>query len=109
MLMSLSRFSAVAAVSLSIVASPIAAQQKADAAKAAKRAFTPADWYRVTAVGSPAISPDGRLVAFTVTTVNEAENKRHTEVWAVPAAGGQPVRYTSPGTESSAPRFSADG
>jgi dipeptidyl aminopeptidase/acylaminoacyl peptidase len=74
-----------------------------------KRAFQPADWYRLTNLGSPALSPDGRLVAFTVTTVKEAENKRHSEVWVVPAAGGEAVRYTSPGTESSNPRWSHDG
>jgi len=73
------------------------------------RAFEPADWYRLTIVSSPAVSPDGRLVAFTVTTVKEAENKRHSEVWVVPAAGGEPARYTSPATEASEPRFSPDG
>lgn len=73
------------------------------------RAFTPADWYRLTTVRSPALSPDGRLVAFTVTTVNEAENARHSEVWVVPADGGEPMRYTSPSTESSNPRWSHDG
>ena len=79
------------------------------AQRAAPRPFAPADWYRLTTVGSPAVSPDGRLVAFTTTTVREAENKRHAEVWVVPAAGGTPVRYTSPSTESSNPRFSHDG
>jgi dipeptidyl aminopeptidase/acylaminoacyl peptidase len=73
------------------------------------RAFTPADWYRVTTVSSPAVSPDGRQVAFTVTTVVAAENKRHTEVWMVPAQGGEPIRLTAPGTESSNPRWSPDG
>ncbi len=73
------------------------------------RAFTPNDWYKLSTVGSPAISPDGRRVAFTVTTVKERENKRHSEVWVVPAAGGDPVRYTSPSTESSDPSWSADG
>src|SRR6186713_206417 len=73
------------------------------------RAFTPADWYRVTTVSAPAVSPDGKLVAFTVTTVREAENKRHNEVWVVPVAGGEATRYTSPSTESSNPRFSPDG
>src|SRR6185503_8696068 len=33
------------------------------------RPFTPADWYRVTTLSAPALSPDGRTVAFTVTTV----------------------------------------
>ncbi|MGH7504642.1 MAG: prolyl oligopeptidase family serine peptidase [Longimicrobiales bacterium] len=73
------------------------------------RAFKPADWYRVTTVRSPALSPDGKLVAFTVTTVKESENERHSEVWVVPAAGGEAVRYTSPSTESSNPRWSHDG
>jgi dipeptidyl aminopeptidase/acylaminoacyl peptidase len=75
----------------------------------AKRAFTPADWYKVTTLSAPAVSPDGKLVAFTVTTVRESENKRHAEVWVVPVAGGEATRYTSPSTESSNPRFSADG
>jgi dipeptidyl aminopeptidase/acylaminoacyl peptidase len=79
------------------------------AQQTAKRAFTPSDWYRVTNVSSPAMSPDGRLVAMTVTTVKESENKRHSEVWVVPTAGGEPVRWTSPGTESSNPRWSHDG
>jgi dipeptidyl aminopeptidase/acylaminoacyl peptidase len=87
---------------LLFVGAPLAAQQ-------AGRAFTPADWYRVTTVGSPAVSPDGRLIAFTATTVQEAQNRRHTEIWVVPAAGGDPVRYTSPGTESTNPRWSIDG
>ena len=78
-------------------------------AAATGRAFTPADWYRLTTLSSPAMSPDGRHVAFTVTTVRESENKRHSEVWMVPSAGGDPVRLTSPGTESSNPRWSHDG
>lgn len=73
------------------------------------RAFQPEDWYRVTTVSSPAMSPDGKLVAFTVTTVKEAENRRHSEIWVVPTAGGEPVRYTAPGYSSSNPRFSHDG
>lgn len=73
------------------------------------RAFTPADWYRLTTVSSPAMSPDGRFVAFTVTTVKEEENERHSEVWMVDAEGGDPWPVTSPGTASSNPRWSHDG
>jgi dipeptidyl aminopeptidase/acylaminoacyl peptidase len=75
----------------------------------AKRAFTLADWYRVTTVRQPAMSPDGRWVAFTVTTVREAENKRVSEVWVVGAEGGTPRRLTPVGVESSTPRWSPDG
>ncbi|MFA6165905.1 MAG: S9 family peptidase [Gemmatimonadaceae bacterium] len=102
---------------LLVLALPLAAQQPAPAAapaaapqaQAGPRAFTPSDWYKVTQLASPAMSPDGKLVAFTVTTVVERENKRHSEIWAVATAGGAPVRYTSPGYESSNPRFSPDG
>jgi dipeptidyl aminopeptidase/acylaminoacyl peptidase len=73
------------------------------------RAFSLNDWYKLTTVSSPAISPDGSRIAFTVQTANERENKYHREVWVVPAAGGAAVRYTSPGAESSNPRWSPDG
>jgi dipeptidyl aminopeptidase/acylaminoacyl peptidase len=88
------------------LASPLAAQ---NSASDQGRAFTPEDWYRVTQVFSPAMSPDGSQVAFTVTTVDEANNARHSEVWMVSTVGGDPVRLTSPGTESSGPRWSEDG
>ncbi|HKJ01214.1 MAG TPA: hypothetical protein VJ997_02130, partial [Longimicrobiales bacterium] len=77
-----------------VVAVPASAQTTSTG-----RAFTPDDWYRLTTVSSPAMSPDGRYVAFTVMTIDEAGNKRHNEVWMVPTAGGEPMRLTSPGTE----------
>jgi dipeptidyl aminopeptidase/acylaminoacyl peptidase len=74
------------------------------------RAFSPADWYRVTNVGQPAMSPDGKWVAFTVTTTPERENRRHQEVWMVgTAAGATAQRMTAPGYESSSPRWSPEG
>jgi len=83
-----------------------------------KRAFRLPDWYRLKTVSAPAISPDGQRVAFTVQTVNEKDNKYHREVWVAsasgcsdsPASGGcDAQRLTSPGTESSNPRWSPDG
>ena len=96
-------FRLAAAASLLAVSS-IAAQQATP-----QRAFQLADWYRLTTLSAPAMSPAGDRVAVTVTTVRETENKRHSEVWVVPTAGGEPQRFTSPGTESSAPYWSPDG
>ena len=90
------------AASLCIVASALQAQP-------APRAMTLRDWYRLTTVSQPAVSPDGKRVAFTVTTVREAENKRHQEVWVASTDSGAPQRWTSPGYESSAPRWTPDG
>ena len=57
------------------------------AANAQGRAFELSDWYRVTRLAGATLSPDGNTVAFTVTTVREAENKRHNEVWIQAVAG----------------------
>src|SRR5919202_1965173 len=73
-------------------ATALAGAARAQQPGRAPRAFTPADWYRVTTVSQPAVSPDGRRVAFTVTTVREAENRRHSEIWVAPLAGGEPAR-----------------
>ena len=100
-------FRLAAPVTLFVAAAAAAQQQPASAG--GRHPFTPADWYKITQVSAPALSPEGDKVAFTVTTVREAENKRHSEVWVVPTAGGAPARYTSPAFESTAPRFSDDG
>lgn len=73
------------------------------------RAMMLGDWYRVVNVSAPAVSPDGKRVAMTVTRAVENDNRRHSEVWVVNTAGGEPQRWTSPSTESSNPRWSPDG
>src|SRR3954471_4867776 len=88
-----------------LLTAPSAVAQQA----APQRAFHLRDWYRLTTLSAPAMSPAGDRVAVTVTTVREAENKRHSEIWVVPTAGGEPQRFTSPSTESSAARWSPDG
>lgn len=90
------------APALLVLATSLSAQQP-------KRPFELKDWYRLTVLSSPAMSPDGSRIAFTVQTVNERDNKYHREVWLVNASGGEPQRLTSPGTESSNPRWSPDG
>ena len=101
---------AIALFALAPVA--LLSQQPAPAAPAvpaSPRAFQPADWHRVTTLGSPAMSPDGKRVAFTVTTIADRENRRHSEIWVVNTSGGDPVRWSSPSTESSNPRWTPDG
>ena len=73
------------------------------------RAMMLGDWYRVVSVSSPAVSPDGKRVAMTVTKAVEGENRRHSEIWVANTTGGEPQRWTSPNTESSNPRWSPDG
>ncbi|HYK83166.1 MAG TPA: S9 family peptidase, partial [Gemmatimonadales bacterium] len=61
-------------------------------------------------VGERRRAPDGRRVAFTVTTVAEDKDRRHAEVWMAATDGATaPFRYTSPTTEASSPVWSPDG
>lgn len=78
-------------------------------AQSGARAFNPEDWYKIARVGGGSLSPDGNTLAFTVTTVLEDKNARHTEVWIQPVSGGAARRMTAPAFESTAPRWSDDG
>jgi dipeptidyl aminopeptidase/acylaminoacyl peptidase len=74
-----------------------------------KRALELKDYYRIESVDNPAISPDGRWVAFVRSNIIEAANRRHSEIWLVPSDGSSaPIRLTSPAFSSSAPRWSPD-
>src|SRR6266571_724755 len=73
------------------------------------RPWQSTDYYRLTVVSSPALSPDARRVAFVVTTVVEDKDRRHNEIWMAPADGSAPAfRYTSPSTEASNPNWSPE-
>ncbi len=76
------------------------------------RGLLPADYYREVGVGDVAISPDGALVAFTVTTIDEARNRRHREIWMQELRGGrpsgEPFRFSDPTRDTRAPRWSPD-
>ena len=59
--------------------------------------------------GSPAISPDGKLVAYTVREPNWEENSYETEIWLVDVAAAKPRQLTNAKKSSSAPDWSPDG
>ena len=59
-------------------------------------------------IGDPQISPDGKLVAFTVQTVDVAANKKPVQVWIVPLEGGAPRQITHDGEANQRPRWSPD-
>jgi len=74
------------------------------------RPWQATDYYKLTFLADPRLSPDGRRVAFTVTTVVEDKDRRHSEIWMAAADGTAPAyRYTSPSTEASSPAWSPDG
>ena len=59
--------------------------------------------------GSPAISPDGRWVAYTVRETNWDDNAYETEIWLADAAGGGSRQLTNGKKSSQSPAWSPDG
>ncbi len=78
--------------------------------RASARPLALEDYYRLVTVQTPAMSPDGRWVAFIRTAIVEAENRRQGELWIVAADGSAaPRRLSDPAVTASAPRWSPDG
>lgn len=79
-------------------------------AQSSPRPFQATDYYKLTGVSEPRLAPDGRRVAFTVTSVVEDKDRRHSEIWMVATDRTAPAfRYTSPAAEASSPVWSPDG
>ncbi|HYN03681.1 MAG TPA: S9 family peptidase, partial [Vicinamibacteria bacterium] len=79
------------------------------AGAAEKRAFAIADLYAVKGVAEPAIAPDGRSVAFAVTTTDLPAIRRQTDLWRVDADGKGARALTLSDKRDASPAFSPDG
>ena len=67
------------------------------------------DLYKVRLVSDAQISPDGRRIAFVVTTIEEEENGYRSSIYVAPVDGGEPVRWTLGARLENTPRWSPDG
>ena len=74
-----------------------------------KRPIAPNDVYRLTSVADPKISPDGNWVAYVLTSVDSAKNKRNDDVWMTGWDGQQSIQLTNSPDGESQPRWSPDG
>jgi len=59
-------------------------------------------------IADPQISPDGRMVAFQVQSVDAGANKKPVQIWTVPIDGGTPRQITHDGENNQRPRWSPD-
>src|SRR5215213_3999742 len=75
----------------------------------AKRPLRPGDYYRLQSIGDAQISPDGEWVAYTLTSVDSAKDKRNTDIWMISWDGKQSVQLTNSPDGESSPRWSPDG
>ena len=81
----------------------------ATALTAAARPIELEDLFRLKRVSDPQLSPDGTQVVYVVTEVLKDENRTQSDLWLVPAAGGEPRRLTSASKHDRHPRWSPDG
>jgi dipeptidyl aminopeptidase/acylaminoacyl peptidase len=74
----------------------------------AKTPFTFDALAKIARIDDPELSPDGKLIAFTVQTVDLAANTKPTQIYVVPVDGGAPVRLTNDGMLNERPRWAPD-
>ena len=73
------------------------------------RALTIEDYYKIKSVGDSQISPDGKWVAFTLSTRVEEDNTTAIETFVVPADGSAaPRRISHEGKSVAQPRWTED-
>ena len=93
----------VAVLAIAVTAQPATRAQQAGAP-------TIDELISLKRAGSPAISPDGTLVAYTVREPNWDDNNYHTEIWLADAVTGQTRQLTNNAKKSStSAAWSPDG
>ena len=76
---------------------------------AGQRPLTVDDQFALKDVRDPRVSPDGKWVAWTVTSMDLKKDSSDSDIWMAPVAGGDAVRLTTSDKPERAPRFSPDG
>jgi dipeptidyl aminopeptidase/acylaminoacyl peptidase len=73
-----------------------------------KRPIAVDDLFNIRDVRDPQRSPDGKWVAYTVTTAVKDSDKNNTDIWMVSWDGAQQIQVTSTPEGESSPRWSPD-
>ncbi len=73
------------------------------------RKITVEDLYKLKPVSHPKISPDGKHIAFVVTSIDERKYEYRSAIWIVPTVGGEAQQFTSGPANAGSPAWSPDG
>src|SRR5258706_6624777 len=80
------------------------------AAQPSPRGITPEDYFSFEFISAPNISPDGKLVAYVLTKIDRAQNRRNSSIWMVATDSTRaPWQFTTAPQSSTSPRWSPDG
>src|SRR2546430_4002924 len=78
-------------------------------AQPSPRGITPEDYFSFEFIGDPNVSPDGRLVAYVVTKVDRAQNRRNSSIWMSATDGSRvPWQFTTSPQSSNSPRWRSE-
>src|SRR6202021_1535159 len=92
----------------SVALAQAALAQTPPSARAHTRNLTVDDYFRIKDVEDAQISPDGKWVAYVVTTHDVKEDKDKKRIWMTTVAGGDAIALTNEDANSSRPRWSPD-
>lgn len=67
------------------------------------------DNFSIKSISSPELSPNGKWVAYAVTTPNFEKNSSTSRIWMLATAGGEPIPMTADAVSSYGPKFSRNG
>jgi dipeptidyl aminopeptidase/acylaminoacyl peptidase len=84
-------------------------QAQQPAAAGAKRPMTFDDMMQMKRLGETAISPDGKWLAYSVTTVDLEKNSKMPELWLQKIEGGEPQKLAVAKPGDGGPEFAPDG
>jgi len=93
----------LAGICLSLLAVSLFAQAPA------KRLLSADDVYRMQEVSDPQVSPDGKWIAYTVTSLDREVDKLRSAIWMVNWEGSQSLQVTFGPDQDTLPRWSPDG
>ncbi len=75
---------------------------------AQKQPFGVETMLKIARISEPVLSPDGKLVAFTVQTIDLEKNTKPKQIYTVALNGGLPRQITREGVQNERPRWSPD-
>ena len=101
------KFRIIVGVLTTVVVASLAQNGRCEAP--GKRAFEIADYYRTTFVGPPAVSSDGKMVAYSVRRYELEKGKSWSEIWLMDADGTNLRQMTAGRHHDGSPTFSPDG
>jgi dipeptidyl aminopeptidase/acylaminoacyl peptidase len=96
-------------LAVGLMASLCAVRAPAADAPAVRRTLTAEDFYAVQDVTDPQVSPDGRWVAYVVTTNDREADEARSAIWMVSWDGTQRLALTAAADGIGKPRWSPDG